>query len=81
MSTLLPPMTANDFAGVKVANCEEYVALTSAKLLSLTRRPVPPDVITSPRVEFELKKFEGTVLLFVTPAGTPSQLMSRRPEG
>src|SRR6476646_5155286 len=51
----------------------------SAKLLSLTRRPVPGAVRYSrPRVAVRLKNVAGKASLLLNWAGTPSQLTPRR---
>src|SRR5436305_111837 len=45
----------------------------------LTWKPVPRLENTAPRGEFELKKFAGRLFGALNVAGTPSQLISRRP--
>src|SRR5205809_4241663 len=54
-------------------------ALIDAKAVLSTRRPVPGVENRAPRFELTLKKVAGNVSTFVKAAGTPSQLISRRP--
>src|SRR6266516_3670177 len=54
-------------------------ALIDAKALLSTRSPVPGVDISTPRFELTLKKVAGNVSTLVKAAGTPSQLISRRP--
>src|ERR1041384_2050879 len=69
----------NSFLAEKVVNCAARAALTSAKFVLSTRRPVPGVEYSAPRFELTLKKFAGNVSTSVRAAGTPSQLISRRP--
>ena len=80
-SILLLPIGANRRGGLKTLNSPAYAAFTSLKPLSLTRRPVPPVVNNTPRGDLALKKSPGKVSVLVNAAGTPSQLISRRPAG
>src|SRR4030095_13567602 len=63
---------------VKGSNCAAYAGLRSAKSLLLLRRPLPRLLSTAPAF---LKKSPGKLLLLSSAAGTPSQLISRRPLG
>src|SRR5207237_8272474 len=54
-------------------------ALIDVKALLATRSPVLGVEMRTPRFELTLKKVAGTVSTFVKAAGTPSQLISRRP--
>src|SRR5213593_4415484 len=78
-STWFEPTAMNSFWGEKALNWSARPALTEAKALLSTRRPVPGVDITTPRFELTLKKAAGKVSTLVTAAGTPSQLISRRP--
>ena len=69
----------NSFLVEKNLNWSPRPALTAAKSVLSTRKPVPRVVNTAPRFEFTLKKFAGKVSTSVNAAGTPSQLISRRP--
>src|SRR5207247_4775877 len=80
-SILLLPIGANRRGALKTLNSPAYAAFTSLKPLSLTRRPVPPVVNNTPRGDLALKKSPGKVSVLVNAAGTPSQLISRRPAG
>src|SRR6266540_3740710 len=73
------PICTNRRGGLKTLNSPAYSALTSVKPLSLTRKPVPLVVNSTPRVDLVLKKLPGNVSVLVNAAGTPSQLISRRP--
>src|SRR5690348_5603718 len=69
----------NSFLGEKALNWSASPALTDAKALESTRKPVPDVEKIAPRFELTLKKFAGKVSTLVSAAGTPSQLISRRP--
>src|SRR5258706_3298189 len=67
------------FLAEKVLNWAASPALTAAKSVPAIRRPDPGVEYSAPRFEFTLKKFAGNVSISVSAAGTPSQLISRRP--
>src|SRR5437868_14469072 len=67
------------FLAEKVVNWAASPGLTAAKLVLSMRRPVPGVEYSAPRFELTLKKFAGNVSTSVSAAGTPSQLISRRP--
>src|SRR2546427_12488782 len=69
----------NSFFGENALNWSPRPALTEAKAVLSTRRPVPGVDITTPRFELTLKKVAGKLSTLVTAAGTPSQVISRRP--
>src|SRR5690348_3482664 len=69
----------NSFLGENALNWSARPALIDAKALLSTRSPVPGVDITTPRFELTLKKVAGKLSTLVTAAGTPSQLISRRP--
>ena len=50
-------------------------------VLALTWKPLPGVEKMAPRGEFTLKKFAGRLLGAENESGTPSQLISRRPDG
>src|SRR5258706_4916429 len=79
MSTWLLPTGMNSFLAEKVLNWAASPALTAAKSVLSIRRPVPGVEYSAPRFELTLKKFGGSVSTSVSAAGTPSQLISRRP--
>src|SRR5436189_5732228 len=78
-STWLLPTGMNSFLAEKAVNWAASPALTAAKLVLSTRSPVPGVEYSAPRFELTLKKFAGNVSTSVSAAGTPSQLISRRP--
>src|SRR5213083_722515 len=78
-STWFEPTAMNSFFGENALNWSPRPALTEAKAVLSTRRPVPGVDITTPRFELTLKKVAGKLSTLVTAAGTPSQLISRRP--
>src|SRR5258705_4404141 len=78
-STWLLPTGMNSFLAEKVLNWAASPALTAAKSVLSMRRPVPGVEYSAPRFELTLKKFAGNVSTSVKAAGTPSQLISRRP--
>src|SRR5690349_24371258 len=69
----------NSFLGEKALNWSASPALMSAKALESTRKPVPDVEKIAPRFELTLKKSAGKLSTLVRAAGTPSQLISRRP--
>src|SRR5438046_10260962 len=69
----------NGCLGEKALNWSPRPAWIDAKAVLSTRRPVPGVDISTPRFELTLKKVAGNVSTFVKAAGTPSQLISRRP--
>src|SRR5690349_22189633 len=69
----------NSFLGEKALNWSASPALMSAKPLESTRKPVPDVEKMAPRFELTLKKSAGKLSTLVRAAGTPSQLISRRP--
>src|SRR5205809_2276563 len=73
------PTAMNSFLGEKALNWSPRPALIDAKAVLSTRRPVPGVENRAPRFELTLKKVAGNVSTFVKAAGTPSQLISRRP--
>src|SRR6266581_4067014 len=73
------PTAMNSFFGEKALNWSARPALIDAKALLSTRSPVPGVDISTPRFELTLKKVAGNVSTLVKAAGTPSQLISRRP--
>src|SRR5438034_6161905 len=73
------PTAMNSFLGEKALNWSARPALIDAKALLSTRSPVPGVDISTPRFELTLKKVAGKVSTLVKAAGTPSQLISRRP--
>src|SRR5436189_6045779 len=73
------PTAMNSFLCEKALNCSARPALIDAKALLSTRSPVPGVDISTPRFELTLKKVAGKVSTLVKAAGTPSQLISRRP--
>src|SRR5258705_9670765 len=75
---LLPP-AMNSFFAEKALNWAASPALTAAKSVLSTRSPVPGVEYSAPRFELTLKKVAGNVSTSVNAAGTPSQLISRRP--
>src|SRR5213075_3581025 len=79
MSTWLLPTGMNSFLAEKVLNWAARPGLTAAKSVLSMRRPVPGVEYSAPRFELTLKKFAGNVSTSVSAAGTPSQLISRRP--
>src|SRR5258707_2831343 len=78
-STWLLPTGMKSFLAEKVLNWAASPALTAAKSVLSIRRPDPGVEYSAPRFEFTLKKFAGNVSISVSAAGTPSQLISRRP--
>src|SRR2546425_2674069 len=78
-STWFEPTAMNSFFGENALNWSPRPALTEAKAVLSTRRPVPGVDITTPRFELTLKKVAGKLSTLVTAVGTPSQLISRRP--
>src|SRR6266566_5222586 len=78
-STWFEPTAMNSFLGEKALNWSARPALIDAKALLSTRSPVPGVDISTPRFELTLKKVAGNVSTLVKAAGTPSQLISRRP--
>src|SRR5438128_5231911 len=78
-STWFEPTATNSFLGENALNWSASPALTEANAVLSTRRPVPGVENTAPRFEFTLKKVAGKVSTLVRAAGTPSQLISRRP--
>src|SRR5947207_11125380 len=78
-STWFEPTAMNSFFGENALNWSPRPALTEAKAVLSTRRPVPGVDITTPRFELTLKKVAGKLSTLVTAAGTPSQLIWRRP--
>src|SRR5205809_5679216 len=78
-STWLLPTGMNSFLAEKAVNCAASPALTAAKSVLSTRRPVPGVEYSAPRFELTLKNVAGNVSTSVSAAGTPSQLISRRP--
>src|SRR2546428_7568651 len=78
-STWFEPTAMNSFLGEKALNWSARPALIDAKALLSTRSPVPGVDIGTPRFELTLKKIAGNVSTLVSAAGTPSQLISRRP--
>src|SRR6266566_8551784 len=73
-STWFEPTAANSFLGEKALNWPP-----EPKVVLSTRRPVPGVDNKAPRFELTLKKVAGKLSTLVTAAGTPSQLISRRP--
>src|SRR6266566_9037756 len=69
----------NSFWGENALNWSASPALTDTKAVLSTRSPVPGVDISTPRFELTLKKVAGKLSTLVTAAGTPSQLISRRP--
>src|SRR2546428_14006812 len=69
----------NSFLGENALNWSASPALIDAKALESTRKPVPGPEKMAPRFELTLKKVAGNVSTLVRAAGTPSQLISRRP--
>src|SRR5438046_6043317 len=78
-STWFEPTAMNSFLGEKALNWSARPALIDAKALLSPRSPVPGVGISTPRFELTLKKVAGKVSTLVRTAGTPSQLISRRP--
>src|SRR5881392_1789643 len=78
-STWFEPTAMKSFLGEKALNWSARPALIDAKALLSTRSPVPGVDISTPRFELTLKKDAGKVSTLVRAAGTPSQLISRRP--
>src|SRR5947207_7979575 len=78
-STWLLPTGMKSFLAEKVVNWAASPGLTAAKSVLSMRRPVPGVEYSAPRFELTLKKFAGNVSTSVRAAGTPSQLISRRP--
>src|SRR3989442_759236 len=78
-STWFEPTAMNSFLGEKALNWSARPALIDAKALLSTRSPVPGVDISTPRFELTLKKVAGKLSTLVRAAGTPSQLISRRP--
>src|SRR5690349_9933223 len=71
------PTGANVFGLLNASNSAPYAGFRSEKSLSLVRNPVPGPPKFAPRL---LKNSAGKVLTLVSAAGTPSQLISRRPD-
>src|SRR2546428_13649444 len=69
----------NSFLGENALNWSASPALIDAKALESTRKPVPGPEKMAPRFELTLKNVAGNVSTLVRAAGTPSQLISRRP--
>src|SRR6266542_4336777 len=89
MSTTLLPIAVKSRSGEKVWNSLGYPALmfpnrtgvrVGLPVLALAWKPLPGVEKTTPRGEFELKKLAGRLLGEEKESGTPSQLISRRPE-
>src|SRR5437867_11774142 len=78
-SSWLEPTAMNSFLGEKALNWSASPALIDANAVLSTRSPVPGVDISTPRFELTLKKVAGNVSTLVRAAGTPSQLISRRP--
>src|SRR6266567_8519826 len=79
ISSWFEPTAMNSFLGEKALNWSPRPPLTDAKAVLSTRRPVPGVENRAPRFELTLKKVAGKVSTLVKAAGTPSQLISRRP--
>src|SRR5437879_4024907 len=83
---MLLPNAVKRRCGLNVWNIEEYVGLILSNsigaipALPLTWKPVPGVEKTTPRGELTLKKLAGRRLGAADVSGTPSQLISRRPE-
>src|SRR3989442_9047329 len=69
----------NSFLGENALNWSASAALIDANAVLSTRKPVPGPENRAPRFELTLKKVAGNVSTLVRAAGTPSQLISRRP--
>src|SRR2546427_6129590 len=69
----------NSFLGENALNWSASPALIDANAVLSTRKPVPGPEKMAPRFELTLKKVAGKVSTLVRAAGTPSQLISRRP--
>src|SRR3989442_7798805 len=69
----------NRFLGENALNWSASPALIDAKALESTRKPVPGPEKMAPRFELTLKNVAGNASTLVRAAGTPSQLISRRP--
>src|SRR5436190_24197263 len=69
----------NSFLAETVLNWAARPGLTAEKSVLSMRRPVSGVEYSAPRFELTLKKFAGNVSTSVSAAGTPSQLISRRP--
>src|SRR3989442_3137748 len=69
----------NSFLGENALNWSASPALIDANAVLSTRKPVPGPEKMAPRFELTLKNVAGNVSTLVRAAGTPSQLISRRP--
>src|SRR3989442_11300168 len=69
----------NSFLGENALNWSASPALIDANAVLSTRKPVPGREKMAPRFELTLKNVAGNVSTLVRAAGTPSQLISRRP--
>src|SRR2546425_372293 len=78
-STRFELTAMNSFLGENALNWSASPALIDAKALESTRKPVPRWEKSTPRFEVTLKNVAGNVSTLVRAAGTPSQLISRRP--
>src|SRR6267143_1247896 len=78
-STKFELTAMNSFLGENALNWSASPALIDAKALESTRKPVPRWENSTPRFELTLKNVAGKVSTLVKAAGTPSQLISRRP--
>src|SRR5436309_9913041 len=78
-ATWFEPTAMNSFLGEKALNWSARPALIDAKALLSTRSPVPGVDISTPRFELTLKNVAAKLSTLLRAAGTPSQLISRRP--
>src|SRR2546426_482475 len=67
------------FLGENALTWSASPALIDANAVLSTRKPVPGPEKMAPRFELTLKNVAGNVSTLVRAAGTPSQLISRRP--
>src|SRR5438094_432474 len=77
-STWFEPTAMNSFFGENALNWSPRPALTEAKAVLSTRRPVPGVDITTPRFELTLKKVAGKLSTLVTAAGAPGKQRNSR---
>src|SRR6266446_7315358 len=78
-STRFEPTAMNSFLGENALNWAASAAVIEANAVLSTRNPVPGPEKMAPRFELTLKNVAGNVSTLVRAAGTPSQLISRRP--